>query len=154
MPARLPTPSAQFSAFLSRFPPEIVSLAKRCMSRLRHALPGTNQIVYDYAHSVVVSFSMSEHGYEAIVAIAISPEAVRLYVDKSLPDPKGLLEGTGTKVRSVTVNSAADIDRGDVHALIKAAIRHSGVTLPRTGSNTMIIKSKSKNSKPKKTGRV
>jgi hypothetical protein len=97
---------------------------------------------------------MSERGYEGIVAIAIFPRWVRLYFDKSLPDPKGLLEGTGTKVRSVTVKAASDLDRGDIHELIKAAIKHSGVTFPRTGSTRMIIKSESKKQKPKKTGKA
>src|SRR5262249_1408965 len=55
---------------------------------------------------------MSERGYEAIVAIAIFPRWVRLYFDKSLPDPKGLLEGSDAKVRSVTLKAALDLDHG------------------------------------------
>jgi len=152
--ARPPSPSAQFSAFMSRFPPEIVSLVKRCLPKLRRAFPGTNQIVYNYSHSVVVSFSMSERGYEAIVAVAIFPQGVRLYFDKSLPDPKGLLEGSGGKVRSVTLKAATDLDRGDIHTLIQAAIKHAGVTFPRTRSNPMIIKSESKKRSPRKTGKA
>jgi len=148
MSTRQPTPNAQFSAFLSRFPPEIVALAKRCLPKLRRALPGSNQLVYEYSNSLVVGFGMSERGYEAIVALAIFPRWVRLYFDKSLPDPKGLLEGAGTKVRSVTLKSASELDRGDIHALLKAAIKHSGVTFPRTGSNPMIIKSEAKKRKP------
>jgi hypothetical protein len=66
---------------------------------------------------------MSERGYEAIVAVAIFPRWVRLYFDKSLPDPKGLLEGSGTKVRSVTLKAASDLDHKDIQALIKAAIK-------------------------------
>ena len=149
MNARQPTPNAQFAAFLSRFPPEIVALVKRCLPKLRRAFPGSNELVYDYSNSLVVGFSMSERGYEAIVAIAIFPGWVRLYFDKSLPDPKGLLEGAGAKVRSVTLKAASDLDRGDIHALIKAAIKHSGVTFPRTGSTRMIIKSESKKKRPR-----
>jgi hypothetical protein len=147
--ARQPSPNAQFSAFLSRFPPEIVALVNRCLPKLRRALPGSYQLVYDYSNSLVVAFGMSERGYEAIVAIAISPRSVRLYFDKSLPDPKGLLEGSGAKVRSVTLKGASDLDHGGIRALIKAAIRHSGVTFPRTRSTRMVIKSESKK---KRTG--
>jgi hypothetical protein len=94
---------------------------------------------------------MSERGYEAIVAIAIHPSRVQLYFDKSLPDPKGLLKGSGGKVRSITIKAASDFDHEDIQALIKAAIKHSGVTFPRTRSTRMIIKSESKK-KPRKTG--
>jgi hypothetical protein len=139
--ARQPSANAQFSGFLSRFPPEIVALVKRCLPKLRRAFPGSYQLVYDYESSLLVAFSMSERGYEAIVTIAIFPRWVRLYFEKSLPDPKGLLQGSGTKVRSVTLKAASDLDHGDIHALIKAAIKHSGVTFPRTRTNRMVIKS-------------
>jgi hypothetical protein len=152
--ARPPSPGAQFAAFLSRFPPEVVTLVKRCLPKLRRAFPGANQIVYNYAHSVVVSFSMSERGYEALVALAVLPHEVKLYFDKSLPDPKGLLEGSGSKVRSVTVEAATDLDHGDIHALIQAAIQHAGVTFPRTRSNPMIIQSYAKKTRPRKTGKA
>ncbi|MEO8431468.1 MAG: hypothetical protein ABI592_08165 [Acidobacteriota bacterium] len=152
MTARQPSPSARLSAFLSRFPPEIVALAKRALPKLRRAFPGTHQLVYDYSNSLVVAFGMSERGYEAIVAMAVLPHSVKLYFDKSLPDPKGLLEGSGAKVRSVTLEAASDLDHGDIQALIKAAIRHSGVTFPRTRSTRMVIKSESKKRKPRRTG--
>jgi hypothetical protein len=139
--ARQPNANAEFSGFLSRFPPDIVALVKRCLPKLRRAFPGSYQLVYDYAGSLLVAFSMSGRGYEAIVTIAIFPRWVRLYFDKSLPDPKGILQGSGTKVRSVTLKAASDLDHGDIHALIKAAIKHSGVTFPRTRANRMVIKS-------------
>lgn len=154
MTDRQPSPSAKFAAFLSRFPPEIVALVKRCLPKLRRAFPGSTLLVYDYSNSLVVAFGMSERGYEAIVAMAIFPRWVRLYFDKSLPDPKGLLEGSGGKVRSVTLKSASDLDHGDIHAMIKAAIKHSGVTLPRTGPTRMVIKSDSKKRSARKTGRA
>lgn len=154
MTARQTSASAQFSALLSRFPPEIVALVKRVLPKLRRAFPVSFEIVYEYSHSVVMSFSMSERGYEAVVALAIFPRWVKLYFDKSLPDPKGLLEGTGTKVRSVIIKAASDLDHGDIHELIKAAIKHSGVTLPSTRSTQMIIKSESKKQKPKKTAKA
>jgi hypothetical protein len=76
-----------------------VALGRR--PKLRRAFPGSYQLVYDYSNSLVVAFSMSERGHEAIVAMA--PRWARLYFDKSLPNPEGLLEGSGTKVRSVTL---------------------------------------------------
>jgi hypothetical protein len=154
MTARQPSPAARFSAFLSRFPPEIVARVKQCLPKLRRAFPGANQLVYDYSNSLVVAFGMSERGYEAVVAMAIFPRWVRLYFDKSLPDPKGLLEGSGAKVRSVTLKAASDLDHGDIRALIKAAIKHSGVTFPRTRSTRMVIKSESKKPRPRRTGRA
>ena len=152
MNARQPSPGARLSAFLSRFPPEIVALVKRCLPKLRRAFPGSYQLVYDYSNSLVVAFGMSDRGYEAIVAMAIFPRWVRLYFDKALPDPKGLLEGSGGKVRSVALEAASDLDHGDIHALIKAAIKHSGATFPRARAIRVVIKSESKKRRPRRTG--
>lgn len=148
---RQSSPSVQLNTFLSRFPAEIINLAKGCLSKLRRAFPGTQQLVYDYTNSLVVSFGMSDRGYEAIVALAVFPRWVRLYFDKSLPDPKGLLAGAGSKVRSVAVKAAAELDRGDIKELIAAAIRHAGVTLDPNGKIRIVIKSEAKPKKAKKT---
>ena len=144
------SPSAQFSAFLSRFGPEIIALVKRCLPKLRSAVPCSHEIVYDYANSLVVAFGMSERGYEGIVSIAIFPDVVRLYFSKDLPDPQGLLEGSGTKVRSVIIKAATDLDHADIRALFKAAIKQSGATVPKTRATRLIIKSASKKKKRSK----
>lgn len=153
MNARQPSPSAQLNALLSRFSPRIVALAKRCLTRLRKVLPGSTQLVYNYNHSVVVAFGRSEHGVEAMAALSIYPDFVRLYFQKGkeLPDPKGRLEGSGPGVRYVTLESASDIGHPDVQALFKAALKRSGLKFPRGGTARMIIKSpKSKKPKAKK----
>ena len=154
MTTRKPSPNAQFSALLSRFSAEIVALVKRCLPKIRRAIPCSYQLDYDYSNSLVVAFSMSERGYEAIVAVAILPRWVRLYFDKSLPDPKGLLKGSGTKVRSVTIKAASDLDHEDIQALFKAAIKLSGITFPKTRSTRVVIKSASKKQRPRRTGRL
>jgi hypothetical protein len=153
MTTRQLSPNAQFAAFLSRFPPEIVALAKRCLPKLRRAIPCPYQLVYDYSNSLVVAFSMAERGYEAVVAMAIFPRWARLYFDKSLPDPHGLLRGSGTKVRSVTITAASDLDHGNLQALFKAALKRSGVTFPKPRSARMVIKSESKQQRPRRPGR-
>src|SRR5262245_45653586 len=116
-----PSPSAQFAEFLSRFPPTIVALAKKCLPKLRRAVPHAFQHVYNYANSLVVSFSPNENGYDGIVSLSIDARQVRLYFldGMSLPDPHGRLEGKGSKVRSVALASASDIDHGDVAALLE-----------------------------------
>src|SRR4051812_45074816 len=105
-------PDEQLSALLSSYPPEIGTLAKRCLRKLRRSFPGGYELVYDYSSSLVVAFGMSERGSQAIVAMKISPQRVQLHVDRSLPDPERLLEGSGIRVRGVTIGAASDLDHG------------------------------------------
>jgi hypothetical protein len=147
--AREPSPKAQFAASLARFPAKIGALVKRSLPKLRRAFGGTTELVYDYGKSLVVSFTPSGRGYEGIVAVAVEPHRVRLYFQKDVPDPEGRLEGAGSKVRSLTLEAAADLDGGAVRDLIEAAVRHSGLTFPRTRPTKMVIQSSKKKSRKK-----
>lgn len=145
MKTREPTPAAQFAKLLARFSPKIVAFAKRCMPKIRQALPGCLQLVYEYRHCVVISFGQSEQGAEGIVALSIYPEEVRLYFQggKFLADPKDLLQGSAG-VRYVVLETAAAIDHPDIKALFKEAIKYRKAKLPRAGAaarSPMIIKS-------------
>ena len=51
------------------------------------------------------------------------------YQGVDLADPKGLLEGTGAKMRHVKIRSVDDAKRPEVRALIKAALAMRRVTL-------------------------
>jgi hypothetical protein len=154
MKTREPTPAAQFAALLARFSPEIVAFAKRCMPRIRRTLPGCLELIYEYRHCVVISFAQTEQGAEGIVALSIYPEEIRLYFQggKFLPDPKKLLQGSAG-VRYVVLESASDIDKPDIKALFKAAIKFRKAKLPKAsaaGKGAMIIKSVLANKKPRK----
>jgi hypothetical protein len=43
-----------------------------------------------------------------------------------LPDPDGLLEGTGKRIRHVKLRSLADVDRPGFRRLLREAWRHAG----------------------------
>lgn len=139
-----PDASEQLAAFLSRFPAEIVVEAQGCLQRLRGAFPGTFELVYDYRHAVVVSFSPSDRGNEGVAALSIQAKEIRLYLDKDVPDPAGRLEGDGSKVRSVVIAAAEDLDGGEIHGLVQAAIRHAGPKVALRGPTQMVIKSSAK----------
>lgn len=124
-------------------------MVKKCLPKIRDAVPATHEIVYDYNKSVVVSFSMSEKGYEALVAFAVEADKLRLYFSKNLPDPKGLLEGAGGKVRSVIIKAASDLDHADIQALFKAANKHAGGPFPKSRAPRMIINQSSEKRKKK-----
>ena len=152
MPDRSSSPAAQLLASLSRFPPETAALAKACLQRLRRALPGVPQLVYGYARSVVVSFSPSERGAEGAVALAVEARGVRLYVPKDVPDPARRLEGAGSKVRSVRIEAASELDRGDVHALLRAAIERAGIAPARGRSSRVVVRSAPAVKRPRRSG--
>jgi hypothetical protein len=53
------------------------------------------------------------------------------YKGADLPDPAGLLEGTGKKLRHIKVRSMEDAERPEVHMLIKEALTERRQALER-----------------------
>ena len=61
-----------------------------------------------------------------------------------MPDPEGILQGTGTMVRYIRMTSAADLDRPAVKALMAEALRAADPPLDRKAKRRMLIKQVSK----------
>ena len=53
------------------------------------------------------------------------------YQGVSLPDPEGMLEGTGAKMRHIKIRALADANRDDVRALVEAAFAERIAALAR-----------------------
>ena len=54
------------------------------------------------------------------------------YQGVSLPDPTGLLEGTGARMRHAKIRSTADVQQPPLHDLIAAAVAERRTALGRT----------------------
>src|SRR5437763_109557 len=90
----------ELQRFLSRYTPELRTLAEETLVKMRGRLPGAVQLVYDNYNALVVGFGPSEHASEAPFSIALYPKVVRLFFlnGAELPDPKHVLEGEGKYV--------------------------------------------------------
>jgi hypothetical protein len=137
---------------MSRYRPEIAATARAALVRLRRQVPGAVEMVYDNYNALVVGFGPSDRASEAVVSIALYPRWVTLFFleGAELPDPKGLLRGSGTRVRSITLETAADIDAPAVQALIRAALGQADVRIDPAGRRRLMIKSISRKQRPRR----
>src|SRR6202046_277668 len=136
-------PEAQLRSLIENIDPKDQRLIPSVRSVMRKQLPTANELVYDYRTSVVIGYSPTHHGIDAIVAIAGRADGVSLYFNqgKNLPDPKKLLMGSGKQTRFIQVEAASELAHPDVEALIAAAIDLATVPLASKGCGTLIIKS-------------
>ncbi len=136
--------------FLSRFRPDVRALAEATLAKMRGRLPGAVQLVYDNYNALVVGFGPSERASNASFSIAVYPKTVRLFFldGAALPDPKTLLEGKGTYVRSIVVEDPSDLDKPPVRALMKAALKARPID-PK-GEGSLVIRSISKKQRPRR----
>ena len=137
------TPEAQLRSFIDRFDPKDQKLIRSVRAAVRKRFPTANELAYDYTSSIVIGYSPTDRGIDAIVAISARATGVALYFNQGpqLPDPKKLLRGSGKQTRFVRVDAASQLAHPDVEALIAAAIDQARVPLPSKGKGSLIIKS-------------
>lgn len=136
----------QIASFFAKYDPATVKLGKALRARLRARLPGLLELVYVYERqgALVISYSPTETGSEAVCAIGLYPHGVNLFLAGgarlSTSDSKGLLQGRGTKVRHVVMGSVEDFDRAEIDVLIAAALKLAKLRLDPRAKGAVIIK--------------
>ena len=136
-------PEVRIRAWIERFGPEVEKLFASARRALRKRFPTANELAYDYADSLVVSYTPGERGIEGIVALSARAEGLSLYLlnGPTLPDPKKLLQGTGKQTRFIPLESSRRLSHPDVAALVDAAEAAAKVPLPPSGKGRVIIQS-------------
>src|SRR5262245_55824485 len=113
------TPAAVLKANIDRFEPKIQKLFRSVQAAVRKRFAAANELAYEYRDSVVIAYSPTENGIEGIVSISGRADGVRLYFTNGpkLPDPKKMLQGSGTQTRFIQLEAASQLDTPDVKAL-------------------------------------
>ena len=150
-----PASEALLRACVSRFDEKDQKLFTAVRAAIRKQFPAANELVYDYAHSVVIGYSPTNRGIDSVVSIALRSDGVRLYLMRGpqLPDPTRLLKGAAKLTRFVELGAANELSSPDVQALIAAANEGASVPLPSSGKGRLIMMSaasKSASGKPAK----
>jgi hypothetical protein len=150
------TPSssaAEVNAFLAKYSPEIAALGRAARRKLRGMLTGWHELIYDNYNALVFGFSPTPRPSDAVLSIALYPRWVRLFFLQDAPslhDPERLLSGSGTRVRGLVLQSAADLDRPAVRALIAQAVRTAPAPAPRGRRTATTIRSVSAKQRPRR----
>jgi hypothetical protein len=136
----------QIESFFAKYEPATAKLGKALRAKLRDRLPGLNELVYVYENqnSLVFSYSPTDAGANAVSAIALYPDLVKLFFTGgdllSKSDPNRLLQGQGKAVRHVVMNSVADFDRAEIEVLMAAALKLAKVRLDSGAKGSVILK--------------
>ena len=136
------TPAKQLDGFIARFSPPIAKLTRAVLKTMRDRLPGAVELIYDKANALVIGFCPDERASNVINSIAVYTNWINLYFFEgdSLPDPEGVLNGTGTVVRHIRITTATDLDRPGVKAVMAEALRRADPPLDRKAKRRIIIK--------------
>jgi len=147
----------QLASYFAKYEPARAKLGKALRAKLRARLPGLFELVYVYdsQNALVISYSPTEKGYEALCTLALYPHGARLYFPRSAllskSDPNKLLQGSGKKVRYVELNSVAELGRAEIAALMAAALKHAKLRLDASAKSSVIIKAEEQKQRARRT---
>ena len=114
---------AQLEAFLIKYQPPVAALGRAAIKRLRVRFPTCDALVYDNFQALAVGFSPNGKTRPAFVSVALYPRWVNLFFlqGAGLPDPEGLLSGSGSIVRHLRLTRAEELDAPAIRALLALA---------------------------------
>jgi hypothetical protein len=148
------SPEDRLQGFLDRFTPDIAALGRDALARMRARLPSAVRMVYDNYNALVIGFCPSERPSEAIFSVVLYPRSVGLAFlqGAGLPDPHGLLQGSGTVARHIPLKDASLLDTPEVQELISHALERAKKPLDPTQPGRLIIQSISAKQRPRRPG--
>ena len=110
------------SGFLGEYPAAVSDLSRRLRAIVRAAIPGAREELDRPGRVIGYGFGP---GYSGLVCTIIpSKKGVKLGVvhGARLPDPQGLLEGSGKQHRYVAFSKPADLEKAGLKELLRAAV--------------------------------
>lgn len=148
----MPSPQKELDQFLDKYDPEIAAQARECLKILRARLPFACQLVYDNYNALAIGFAPSEKASEGVFSIALYPRHINFFFLQGarLPDPDGLLRGSGSAVRHIRLSSPADLKRPDIRELIETAIESARVPFDPEARGKLIVCSVSAKQRPRR----
>jgi len=147
-------PAKQLAGFIAKFDPAVAKVIRGARRALRKRVPTAIEIVYDNYNFFVIGYSTTERPSDCMFSIAAAANGVGLsfYHGSTLPDPDGLLLGSGKQNRFIRVPSAVILETAPVQRLVSAAIQQSRNPLSTTGAGYTIIKSISRKQRARRRG--
>ncbi|MCY3001799.1 MAG: hypothetical protein NTV21_08345 [Planctomycetota bacterium] len=131
MPDKQSTADAELelASFFAKYPAAIAKLGKALRKKLQARLPGFNEIVYVYESqgSLVISYSASENGYEAVCTLALYEAEVKLFL------------AHGPQLAAFDAKKL----RAEIETLIAAALKLSNVQPNPKAQGSLILKADS-----------
>jgi hypothetical protein len=143
---------AQLDSFIDKFTPEIASLTRKALSKMRKRLPGAVVMVYDNYNALAIGFAPNERPSDAIFSLAVFPAWVSLFFlqGAKLPDLHKRLQGCGKVARHVRLTKLTILDDPEIVSLMKTAMDRARVPIDPNQIGRLVIRSVSPKQRPRR----
>jgi hypothetical protein len=124
MTPRVPEPLPEYLKFLSPYGPRVIELALATRTLVLEEAHGAHELIYDAYNAVASGYSFTGRPSDACLHIAVYARWVNLGFNfgSQLPDPEGLLRGSGQWTRHIRIAETEDLRNPAVRSLVRSAV--------------------------------
>ncbi len=143
---------AQLKGFIAKFEPKHQTLIRAVRKGLRKRFPTAYELAYDNYNFFVIGYGPTERPSDCILSMAAGANGVGLCFMRgaTLPDPNGILLGSGNQTRFIRLEAVSVLARPEVEALVDAAVGLARTPMRASGRNVLIIRSVSAKQRPRR----
>jgi len=137
------TPASRLAELVANYTPEIAAAFTSARRKMRAMIPRGYELVYENYNALGIGYGPSQKASDIIVSIVAYPRWITLFFlnGATLNDPGSLLQGTGSRVRSIRLGSPNDIDRAEINQLISSALALHGARFGECPRLELVVKS-------------
>lgn len=141
---KVSAPSEDLIRFLAVYDLSVSELGLKLREMVLSEAPTATELIYDAYSAVAIAFTFTKRLKEAFCHIAVYSKHVNLGFNHgaSLPDPDGVLAGSGKQIRHIKVGNADDLANPQLRHFLKLAIQRakSECVVPSKKGATAIVK--------------
>jgi hypothetical protein len=146
------SPERRLAGFVAKFTPAMAARIRAARRKLRTLVPGATELVYDNYNFFVIGYGPGPRPSDAILSLACQAKGLALCFlqGAGLPDPGGILRGSGRVVRSVRLEDGVTLDTPAVRALVRAALARARRQVDPKARRALVIRSVSAKQRPRR----
>src|SRR6266536_1133701 len=125
--------------FLKPYDREIRDLALKLRELVLEEMAPCYENIYDAYSAVAIGYGTSDRLRDGIFHIAVYSKHVNLGFNDgaTLDDPKGILQGSGNRIRHMPIKAAEDLKRPELRAYIRRATKKANDDARKLGEPPM-----------------
>ena len=116
--------------FLYRYDRAVQTLALGLRTVVHKEMAPCHEYIFEMKSKVVLLYGSTEHVIaDGMCSISVFRKHVTLGFTRGadLKDPAGVLHGSGTLMRHLTINKLSQLDRPEIRAFLRQARKHAGM---------------------------
>ena len=129
------SPPPALLTFLRPYDREVRDLAVRLRALVLEEMAPCYENIYDAYSAVAIGYGRSDRLRDGVLHIAVYSQHVNLGFNDgaTLRDPKGILQGAGSRIRHITIKCIADLERPVLRSYIRRARKTALADMKKLG---------------------